>query len=522
MLNLRSQSLLYPHLGTMQVLSQALIHQQGLDFINYSLRGIGQVVFVNNPLSGLIILLALFIQSPWVGLMSLVGVVSSTYAAIALNLERESIRNGIYGYNGLLVGTAISTLGLHGNGSWNFTWAISIILFSILTTILIKVSHRWWVKTFKSPPLTLPFNIITLLFLGLAKFIPGFDFGHLAEINKIPNSLDVNQLIAGIFVGFGQVFLADKFIVGFLIFLAIALCTPIGGMIGLVGSIIGLLTGAILGVEIKDLYLGLSCYNSILAAMAIGGIFYVPNQRSFLLALGGGCLSVFIGQLLAIFLGILGLPILTLPFCIASIFLFVILRQLSPFLVPVSLHTITNPEEHLQSYLDARQAIAYFRFKLERFMFGYSSNFLFNCAETRKKIDLGYIFKAIDTKNIKQISIQQLELYLNETGQLSSQENLEYIMKFIDKDNTKLLDYEKFSEFILRHEYLISKHKPLIDYFLPLDKCQNDFVSPQEINKAITNTNHVPLTKSQIKLLQKRTGENTWTWNQFILVILIV
>lgn len=61
-----------------------LIHSPFLDFINYSLRGVGQVVFLNNPLSGLLIMLALFIQSPWIGLMSLVAVVSSTAGAIAI------------------------------------------------------------------------------------------------------------------------------------------------------------------------------------------------------------------------------------------------------------------------------------------------------------------------------------------------------------------------------------------------------------------------------------------------------
>ena len=62
-------------------LNQRWANQPTLDFINY-IQGVGQVVFINNPLSGLLILLALFIQSPWIGLMSLVAVVSSTVTAI--------------------------------------------------------------------------------------------------------------------------------------------------------------------------------------------------------------------------------------------------------------------------------------------------------------------------------------------------------------------------------------------------------------------------------------------------------
>lgn len=96
-------------LGTMPRLNRRWANQPGLDFVNYNLRGIGQVIFVNNPLSGLLILLALFIQSPWIGLMSIVGVVSSTVTAIALQLDRDTIRSGIFGYNGILVGAALGT-----------------------------------------------------------------------------------------------------------------------------------------------------------------------------------------------------------------------------------------------------------------------------------------------------------------------------------------------------------------------------------------------------------------------------
>jgi hypothetical protein len=81
-----------PVSGTMQQLNERLANQAGLDFINYTLRGIGQVIFVNNPLSGLLILVALFIQSPWVAIMGLVGVVASTLTAVWMKLDRAPLR----------------------------------------------------------------------------------------------------------------------------------------------------------------------------------------------------------------------------------------------------------------------------------------------------------------------------------------------------------------------------------------------------------------------------------------------
>lgn len=48
---------------------------QALGFVDRSLRSIGQVVFQNNPLSGLIILLALFFNSAIYGTICILGVV---------------------------------------------------------------------------------------------------------------------------------------------------------------------------------------------------------------------------------------------------------------------------------------------------------------------------------------------------------------------------------------------------------------------------------------------------------------
>ena len=98
-------------IGTLQHWNRQLEQAPTLDFINSILRGIGQVIFINNPISGLLILLALFIQSPWVGWMGLLGVLISTTTALLLGLDRDTIRNGIFGYNGLLVGAALGTFG---------------------------------------------------------------------------------------------------------------------------------------------------------------------------------------------------------------------------------------------------------------------------------------------------------------------------------------------------------------------------------------------------------------------------
>lgn len=499
-----------------------LIKKQVWNFLDSNLRGIGQVVFANNPISGLIIVLALFMQSPWIGLMSCLGGISATSSAIALELEQNNIRNGIYGYNGVLVGATIATLSNQGNSNQNLTWVVPIVLFSALSTILTAQASNWWVKTFKTPYLSLPFNIMTLCFLNFVKFPPLFDFKQKAEIIS-GNSLEPIKLIEAIFIGFGQVFLADKFIVGVLIFMAIIFCTPIGAMLGLAGSVIGLITGLFLGASDIEIYSGIYCHNSILGAMAIGGIFYVFNQRSFFVALGCACLSVFTTQAIASLLGIFDLPFLTLPFCISTILLLILLKQIFPFLAPISLHAIANPEENRQLYLDARQAISYFRLQLERFMLRRPYYFLSSLTEPAIKTYLKYVFEAMNSNRANRISIQQAKLCIEEMY-VQSEENdqsIEYLLKFISFEKSTTLDLEQFIELLLRYEYWVDKHQKLTDYFLPIHKHKSDFVTLEEVNLAIFSTGHTPLTQMQIQSLQKRTETKKWTWSQFVKVILV-
>lgn len=488
-------------------------------WFEWNLRGLGQVVFVNNPVSGLLILLALWIQSPWMGLMSMLGVMSSTFAAVALNLDRKSISQGIYGYNGVLVGVAIAALGLPGNGVEKFTQAMAIVFFAILTTIWLWASESWWSRNFRCPPLTLPFNLVIWLFLFWAKFVPEFAFGQQIETINQGIFLDVDSLTIAVFIGFGQIFLADKLLSGILVFLAIAYDTRIGAAIGLTGSIIGLLTGLILGAKPEDLYMGLWGYNSILTAIAIGGIFYVPNLRSYFVAGIAACFTAIMAQITAVLLGIWGLPSLTLPFCISTILVLIVFPRLS-VAIPVSLQAIGSPEQNRQRHLAAKEAIAHFVFQLERLMLGKYSYYWLSTADTKIRANLYYVLKGIDLCEFGRVSRREIELYLHQTGQGANSENMAYLAGFIDLDRLASFNYGQFVEFVLRHEYLTANYHSLIEYLLPLDRCEHDLICFLEINWAITGMGFTPLTTMQYQLLLQKTNCNNWTWSQFIKVLL--
>ena len=66
-------------------------------------RGIGQVMFQNNALSGLLMLVGIFLNSWQLGVLAVGGNIISTLAACISGYGRDDIKNGLYGFNGTLI-----------------------------------------------------------------------------------------------------------------------------------------------------------------------------------------------------------------------------------------------------------------------------------------------------------------------------------------------------------------------------------------------------------------------------------
>ena len=520
---LQRASGLVPALGTMQRLNQRLARQPIADFVNAILRGIGQVVFVNNPLSGLLILLALAIQSPWIAVMSLLGLLASTLTAIWLQLDRTAIRNGIFGYNGILVGAALAIFGLSGNGSWHAGWAIAVIVFAAHTTVLMKTMGMWLVTRFKVPPLTLPFNLVTLFFLSAVLFLPQsfFDLGPPA-LPAVPlSSINWLNLVRSLPIGFGQIFLVDRLLPGCLIFLAVAICTPLGALVGLLGCCLGVAIGLVVGVAPGTLYAGLWGYNAILTALAIGGVFYAPTLFGILLGCGCAIATTLFGGALSLLLSFLGLPVLSVPFCMATMSCVALMRKFLPSLVPVALHAVTSPEEHRQRYLVAREVISNFRRQLKAAIAGQRHHFLFDRSSVALRGDLRYIFDAIDTDRSGTLSTQELATHLRQAGQVPSETELAYLFDRMDADGNGEIDFAEFGELMLRHQRLMARYDEFRTYFVPIDANGDDCISLDEMNVAFSSVNQPLLSAAEAAFLHKQANGKPLTWNRFIEMLLV-
>ncbi|MCB0074714.1 MAG: urea transporter, partial [Caldilineaceae bacterium] len=101
------------------------------------LKGSGQVIFCDHPITGLLFLIGIawgsrFAGNIWVFLGACVGLLVSTLTAYWLELDEDARNAGLYGYNGILVGAALPTF-LHPE--WRL-WLLLVVASAVSTVLL--------------------------------------------------------------------------------------------------------------------------------------------------------------------------------------------------------------------------------------------------------------------------------------------------------------------------------------------------------------------------------------------------
>ena len=357
--------------GTMPAFSEQADGNPLLAFIDSCLRGVGQVCFMNNPVTGLAILVAMFIAEPWLGFAGALGVVASTLAAIVIGMDRGAIRIGLFGFNGVLVGAGLS---LFLQPDWDLLVMVWIVIGAGFSTILHAALAAIFVGVFKVPPYTLAFNFMTLIFLiGALNFANGRAGGLIAPADaqvtsgSVSNTLrsaadaasanNIEGVVNAIFRGISQLFFANSITAGIIIIVGIAVCSRIAAIFALVGSTVGMLTALALGANGVAIYNGLWGFNSFDAALAVGGVFFVLSWRSAILAVACAVFTAMLFGAIASLFVPWGLPALTLPFCFGTL-AFVLIKGASTKLEAVEVEDITTPEEHLERSRAARSGDA--------------------------------------------------------------------------------------------------------------------------------------------------------------------
>ena len=150
------------------------------EFIKILLRGTGQVMFQNSAWTGLLFMIGIF----WgayaegqglVGWGALLGVTVSTVTGYLLGFPAKDGEQGLWGFNGVLVGCAFPTF--MGNTVWMWlALALCAALTTWVRTGFNNVMAPWKVNSF-----TFPFVFCTWMFLLAARAMHGLPTTHMAD-----------------------------------------------------------------------------------------------------------------------------------------------------------------------------------------------------------------------------------------------------------------------------------------------------------------------------------------------------
>uniref|UniRef100_A0A8C2SYP9 Solute carrier family 14 member 2 n=1 Tax=Coturnix japonica TaxID=93934 RepID=A0A8C2SYP9_COTJA len=323
-----------------------------VQLVDWILRGTSQVMFVNNPLSGLIILVGLFIQKPWWMLTGCVGTATSTLTALALSQERSAIAAGLHGYNGILVGLLMAVYSDKGDYYWWLLPPVAVISMAcpVLSSALGSIFSKWDLPVF-----TLPFNIaVTLYLAATGHYNPFFPTTLIKPVASVPNitwsAINVPLLLQSIPVGVGQIYGCENPWTGGIFLAALLISSPLICLHAAIGSTVGMFAALSIATPFDSIYLGLHNYNCALACIAIGGMFYALTWQTHLLALACALFCAYSGAAFTNALSVLGLPLCTWPFCFSAL-IFLLITSDNPAIYKMPLCKVTYPEANRIYYL---------------------------------------------------------------------------------------------------------------------------------------------------------------------------
>ena len=300
-------------------------------FIDINLRGIGQVMFQDNPLTGVLFLAAIAWGSyaagvPQVAIGGVVAVIVATLTARWLRVDEKSLASGLYGYNGVLVGLALATFLAPGSLLWVY------VVLGAAVSVVAMLGTANVVKLWGSA-LTFPFVIITWVLLLATYGFSGLTGTALPSGSVVvpfqpyeASPFQLIDLVQGVLQSISQVFLKASGIAALLLLAGLAVNSLAAAAFALGGAILAVLTAHLFGAESALITGGLLGFSPVLTAIALGTVFYQPGWRVAAYAAVATIFTVVTQAALNVALMPFAIPALTAPFVLVT-WLFLLPRQ---------------------------------------------------------------------------------------------------------------------------------------------------------------------------------------------------
>ncbi len=257
--------------------------------------GVAQVMLQPSRVTGLLFIAGLFWNSWQIALYGLAGCIAGILAAFALRYPDDERREGLYGFNGTLVGLGCAYFFVP---SWPLL--ALVVAGGGVSAIVMRTMLSHGMR-----PLTFPFVATAWgLFAILAVS------GWATPVAFAPQSQHQPDVLAALARGVGQVLFQEALLTGLVFALAIALRNLLQGLFVLLATGLGLAAGYVFHFPVDAVNLGLFGYSGVLCAILFSG----RTVRDVAFAVTAIALSIVIVRLFHV----AELPAFTFPFVLAS------------------------------------------------------------------------------------------------------------------------------------------------------------------------------------------------------------
>ncbi|XP_047502757.1 urea transporter 1-like [Penaeus chinensis] len=331
--------------------------------INSILRAVGIVAFANNPITGFLIMAAMFVGNTnvfWACLLA--GVLGVAFSKV-LNQPESLISDGVVVFNGILVGCISVAVfpALSGHQINSLFWLY--VAFAVIITSYVDKGLNALMAASKLPALSIPFNFSAAIMLLSMRTAANLEGAQLPEIEganltagvNVTQDIEWGKVFEGTLLASGQIYGVGTVDSSILVWLGFFFFSPLLTVFFYMGSVIGTMIGLLVSTApYTDVYLGLWGYNAMLSA---GGLSYflVPLPGVFVAAIIVASLAGAVQAATVHIFSATAVPVLSYPFNVATLLLLAISTTENPPFVWVASKTF--PEQHLVQYFSEERRL---------------------------------------------------------------------------------------------------------------------------------------------------------------------
>lgn len=259
-------------------------------FFNATLRGLGQIMFQDNRLSGLLFVIAIALHSVTMAGAALLGSGIGTLWAKICRYTATDMQQGLYGFNSALVAIAVSFF--YHQSAYQF---VLLLLGCVFSTWLMHAMLQRKLSAY-----TFPFVFTTWIIFALAP-------QQVMQLDTV--YIGTNDLLNATLQGFAEVMFQSNSWTGLIFILAILVNNRSHALWSTLAAAFTVLCAQLLSWSSAETLAGLYSYNAVLTAIAILGI----SSHKWLVMAG-----VVLSLILTKIMFVLGLAALTFPFILAT------------------------------------------------------------------------------------------------------------------------------------------------------------------------------------------------------------